>query len=204
MLELSGELVDNNSVSEVFQINAQGINPKVQKQKIKLKALSEYVATSKKKIPFFCVIETHLKEYIFDAEVSIPDYNIMRADRAKRKNGGVAIYAHHSFSMDDTQVFTNSYCECVMTHNKHNKLTIIAVYRPPETQHHLFSECIEKITDYIKKYEDYTTLIFGDMNLKFIDLKTETVRKPATIAQEISTEERNSSNLLLDFISDGV
>ena len=76
-----------NNISEIFQLNVQGINPRVEKQKIKLKLLSEIITTNTEKIPFFVLSETHLKEYITDAEVSIPSYNILRADRAIRRNG---------------------------------------------------------------------------------------------------------------------
>ena len=48
-----------------------GVNPKVRKQRIKLKTLGEIVNNSDKKIPFFVVCETHWKQYIMDAEINI-------------------------------------------------------------------------------------------------------------------------------------
>lgn len=196
--------MENNSLSAIFQVNIQGINPKVQKQKVKLKTLSEQVTTNKRKVPFFIVTETHLKDYILDAEIAIPDYNILRADRAQRRNGGVAIYSHHTFSMDHTETFTNSYCECAMSYNKQNKLVIIAIYRPPEAPPEKFKECLDKIKKFKDNYDDTTTLILGDMNLKFINWETETIQKPINIQQCISTEERISSNLLLDFMNENL
>ena len=41
-----------------------GLNPKIQKQKIKLKTLGEIVNHNEHEIPFFVTIETHWKEYI--------------------------------------------------------------------------------------------------------------------------------------------
>ena len=54
------------------------------------------------------------------------------------------------------------------------------------------------------KYEVANIIIFGDMNLKFIDWTTETLRRPANITQTISTEEKTSSHILLDFVNENL
>ena len=54
------------------------------------------------------------------------------------------------------------------------------------------------------KYEDANIIIFGDMNLKFIDWTTETLRRPANITQTISIEEKTSSHILLDFVNENL
>ena len=180
-----------------------GINPKIQKQKIKLKTLGEIVNQSEKEIPFFSIGETHLKEYIMDAEVNIPNYNIIRADRpTTRRKGGVAIYSHHSFSLEETQTFSNSYCELAMTYNKMNNIIVIAMYRPPETPVEKFKECLEKIKDYKDKHETAVILILGDLNLKYIDWERETIRTPETIKSNATPSERTSSEMLLDFVNE--
>ena len=140
-------------LSEIFQININGINPKVQKQRIKLQTLSEIITESENKIPFFILTETHLKDYIFDAEVSIPDYTLLRADRDSRKNGGVAMYAHHTFSLDDTQTFTNKFCEATMAYNKQTGLVIIGIYKPPDAPVNKLKECPESIQSFKNKYK---------------------------------------------------
>lgn len=193
-----------NVLSEVFQLNIQGINPKVDKQKIKLRTLSDIITECNRKILFFILIETHLKEYILDAEVAIPEYNILRADRANRKNGGVAIYTHHTYSLDNTEIFTNSYCECAMAYNKQNNTVIVAVYRPPGAPINKFKECLRKIQLFKDKYEGAETLIFGDTNLKFINWTTETLQQPANIKQFCTSEEKVSSNMLLDFVNENL
>ena len=108
----------------MFQLILDGINPKVPKQKIKLKLLGEIVNNSDYLIPFFFAIETHLKSYILDAEVKVENYNILRANRVHRKKGGVAIYSHESFNLEDTQVFSNSYCEAAMGYIKKNNISV--------------------------------------------------------------------------------
>ena len=191
-------------LSEVFQLNVQGINPKVDKQKVKLKTLGEFVSTSKDKIPFFIATETHLKEYILDAEVTIPNYNILRADRTNRRNGGVAIYSHHSFSLENTKAFSNSYCECAIAYNKENNLIIAAVYRPPDAPIKKFEECLQVIKCFREEYEKADIVVFGDMNLKYIDWDTETLKKPTNIKQCCTRDERISSNKLLDFVNENL
>ena len=191
-------------MSEIFELNVQGINPKVVKQKTKLRTISEIITASEENIPFFILTETHLKDYIMDAEVSIPQYNILRADRAIRKGGGVAIYSHHAFSLDDTDKFTNQYCEAAMAYSQQNELVIIAIYRPPGSPVKYFKECLEKIQTFKNKYSDATTIMLGDINLKFIDWKTETIRKPTNIKSNITHEERESSDILLDFVNENL
>ena len=180
-----------------------GINPKVSKQKIKLKTLGEIVNNGKKVIPFFSIGETHLKEYILDSEVNIPNYNITRADRpSSKRKGGVAIYSHHSFSLEDAQTFSNNYCELAMTYNNSNNLIVIAMYRPPETPAEKFRESLDKIKNYRDKHEDAVTLIMGDLNLKYIDWEREIIRTPDTIKCNASPSERHSSEMLLDFVNE--
>ena len=40
---------------------------------------------------YACVVEAWLSEQISDAEISIPDYSVIRLDR-NRDGGGIAIY----------------------------------------------------------------------------------------------------------------
>ena len=195
-------MVATKSLSNTFLLNIQGINPRVNKQKVKFALLQESVSTNKNMLPFFVLTESHLSDQIFDAEVSIKDYNIIRADREARKQGGVAIYHHYLFTMDDTETYSNSYCECAMAYNKTNSLLVIGVYRPPDALPSVFKDCLEKIEKFINKYPKDSVLIFGDFNLKFINWETEKIEKPATIKQNITTNEKMSSNYLLDFVND--
>ena len=86
---------------EFFLLNVQGINPNISKQKLKIKALGEEVNevnNSEITIPFFALCETHLQENIFDAEIQINNYQVIRSDRIGRKQGGVALYLHHTIA----------------------------------------------------------------------------------------------------------
>ena len=195
-------MLSTKSIANTFLLNIQGVNPKVNKQKIKFALLEESVSTNKNILPFFVLTETHLSDQIFDAEVSIKDYNIIRADRETRNQGGVAIYHHYLFTMDDAETFSNSYCECAMAYNKINSLLVIGVYRPPDALPSIFKECLDKIENFIKKHPKDSILIFGDFNLKYINWETEKIEKPATIKQNLTTNERISSNYLIDFVNE--
>ena len=199
-------LNSESTIAEILQLNVLGVNPKVHKQKIKLQTLREIIRNSDKKIPVLIFSETHWKEYILDAEISIPGYNLLSADRTKRKQGGVAIYSHHTFSIDGSEIYTstNHYCECAMVYNQENNLVIAAMYKPPDCPPIEFQECLNKVKAFIDKYDGATTLMFGDINLKFIDWNTETIRKPDNITQTISKEERVSSNMFLDFVNENL
>ena len=44
--------------------------------------------------------------------------------------------------------------------------------------------------------------IFGDFNLKYVNWDTETLCKPENIIQTLTSEEKESSNVLLDFVNE--
>ena len=136
--------------------------------------------------------------------MNIPDYAIIRADRKNRKNGGVAIYHHYLLNMDETETFSNDCCECAMSYNKVNSISVIGVYRPPDATPTIFKECLDKIQTFINKHPNESILILGDFNLKFINWDTETIEKPETIKQQISSYERICSSLLLDFVNENL
>ena len=182
-------------------MNIQGINPKVQKQKIKFSLLKEYISTSENPIPLFVVTETHLKDCVLNAEVNIENYNIIRAERNKRKQGGVAIYHHYMLNMEETETFSNDCCECAMSYNKENSVSIIGVSRPPDATPTVFKECLQNIQSFIDRHPDNSIIILGDFNLKFINWETEKIEKPENIKQPISSDERVCSNLMLEFVS---
>ena len=189
-------------ICEVFLLNVQGINPKVQKQKLKLKALGELINESESKIPFFIVTESHLKSYIFDAEIEIKNYTTIRADRESRRCGGVVIYSHKSFCLEDSETYSNNFCELAIAYNRENNLIIAGMYRPQDATPEQFSDCLRKVECYKNKYKTATVTLFGDLNLKYIDWTNEVIRTPKSIKQNISTEERMQSERILDFISE--
>ena len=182
-------------IMEFFLLNVQGINPNVIKQKLKIKAMEEEVNNSDKIIPFFAATETHLNENIFDAEVQIRNYSIIRSDRAlPRKQGGVALYLHHTIAIDDTMKFSDQYTEAVAVYIKKSKLLIIVTYRAPNTPIASFRSCLQSTKEFIQKYDGSDIIALGDYNFRFIQWSTETLLKTS-----VPVEEQDQATMFLNF-----
>ena len=98
----------------IFLLNAQGMRPECETTKYKIPLVAEEVNSSAKFIPFFAISETHFQNEHLDAEVSVKNYEIYRADRKSRKQGGVALYIHNSLTVNDVDRYSDSTCEAVM------------------------------------------------------------------------------------------
>ena len=173
------------------------MNPTHKNQKYKIKALEERINTSEKFVPFIAITETDLKDYILDAEISINTYNIYRADRTLRKNGGTAVYMHEDITVNHSEVYSDSKCEALMLKNNDTNLILVSVYKPPQAVDlfNSFKKCLDKISSFIKKYNENSTInILGDFNLPIINWSTDNI----TYAR--SADDRKCAETLLDFM----
>ena len=59
----------------------------------------------------FCVCESWLKNHITDAQIAIPNIEIIRQDRKGRSHGGVLLYVHNSLpsAVNPTKCLATSY-----------------------------------------------------------------------------------------------
>ena len=172
------------------------MNPTYHNQKYKPQALHERIKSSDNFIPYFVIAESHLSEDVFDAEITIPEYNIYRADRIERKNGGTAIYVHEKIVIDTKDVYSDSVCESMMLKNNHLNLILISVYKPPEGPDLdiSFKKCIESIETFIEKHNNKSEIIvMGDFNLPNILWETRQIKKSR------STKEKQCAKYLLNF-----
>ena len=131
-----------------------------------------------KNVPFFVLTESHLKSYIKDAEVAIPGYGLVRADRDTRSQGGVIIYYQDYLSATHVSRFSNQVCEVAMTLISQLNVIIIAIYRPPDTTLPVFQAALTEINLYLKKHSnnsDCDVMLMGDTNFPNVDWKTESV-----------------------------
>ena len=121
-----------------------------------------------------CLTETHLKKKINDNELINPEWNIIRADRTRRMNGGVAIYYKSSLLIDHNKIlsYSNSFCEVVGLHFPDLKLVAITIYRPPSCPCDKFSDIIDQIRHWLNDFErdGYlpTLYINGDLNFPLL------------------------------------
>ena len=126
-------------------------------------------------IPFFVLTETHLKPHIKDAEVKIEGYSVLRSDRPERSQGGVAIFHMDNLSSTQNMTFSNKTCEICITQISQMKVTIVAIYRPPDTELCLFKPVLDKVSKYLTTNSSRKNDIFimGDLNFPNVEWGTE-------------------------------
>lgn len=156
------------------------MNPNSINQKHKVKYLEETVSSSEIFIPFFTVVESHCHDLIYDAEISIKEYNIYRSDRIERKGGGTAVYVHQSITIDCNQTFSDSVCEAVLLYSKSLNLVIVGMYRPPSGHPNLdinssFKNLIKYTESFWNKLKNVQIILMGDLNLPSVNWENETV-----------------------------
>ena len=163
-------------------------------QKQKIQTLEEEVNNSQNQIPFFALTETHLNDSIFDAEIQINNYDVIRSDRTQRRQGGAALYLLQSITVDDIKKFSDNYTESVMTYLKKSNLIIIVIYRAPNTPANSFRNCLESVKTFIETHKDSDVIMMGDFNFKFLDWPTETINKVG-----IPQDEQEQASVFLNF-----
>ena len=83
--------------------------------------------------PYIYVTEGWLKPHITDAQVNIPNYQVIRADRKQRIRGGALLYIHQDLPVSDEQSYDEYFCQATMCTIKPTNTIIVCVYRPPDT-----------------------------------------------------------------------
>ena len=148
--------------------------------------------------------ETHLNEEVKDAEIKIDNYNIYRADRTNRERGGVAIYLHNSLQADETNIkkFSNGICEIIILYIKELNLSIICLYRPPDTTELEFEQPIQIIDEYIKMNPNRIMILIGDMNFPQIKWKKNDTEVIPTINSGYTLDKQNQAIKLLDIANE--
>ena len=147
-------------------MNIQGLTPSAySRSKYKLPSLIEEHITSN--TPWIAVTESWLKPHIADAQVNIPNYQILRQDRTKRERGGVLLYVHDSLPTSNVQTFDDSVCSGICCQIKSLNTILITVYRPPSAPDSSFSKIVNFITRYISENnsDDQSDIFLtGDFN----------------------------------------
>ena len=130
-----------------------------------------------------------------DAQLSIQNYSVHRADRKLRKKGGSIIYVHEMFDVSSSVSFDNQYVEVVVLHIDDIKASLVCVYRPPNCPLSKFKEAMQFIDENLVKGDDWTLFIAGDFNLPVINWSTLSLKTGCT------SEEQESALLLMDMKS---
>ena len=112
-----------------------------------------------------------------NSEVSIRDYNLLRADRPLVYKGGVILYTHKDIVIDDQAVYADTICQAAMIFNSNLNLIVITTYRPPKAGESSFKLCLQKIDEFIKKHEGADIQMTGDYNFPFVNWQTKEIKK---------------------------
>jgi hypothetical protein len=66
-------------------------------------------------IPFIALTETWLTPFTTDAQISIPQYNVFKADRITRgSHGGALLYIHSDLPVTNIFIFSDDHCSSVI------------------------------------------------------------------------------------------
>lgn len=114
--------------------------------------------------------ETWLTPCIRSAELSIPGYNFIRADRSDgRRGGGIGIFLKVSYSCDVITLTNMASCEqlWVRLTSGHCSLAFGVIYRPP------YTSCAQFISDFedtlFDIFSKYDVICVGDFNINLLD-----------------------------------
>ena len=119
------------------------------------------------------ITETHLSSCMKEAEAHIEGFNIYRADRAGRPQGGVAMYVSDAHSAHTVVLTTgsNGVVEYLALHIKSLNMIAAVIYRPPVAQMSDFAPVVEEVKQKILDVGDpqLNVIVFGDFNFPGAD-----------------------------------
>ena len=181
-------------------LNFQGMSPSATSQsRWKIPFFrDEYLTDSDKYIPFIAATETWLKPHITDAQISIPNYTSIRADRVKSDRGGTLLYIHNDIPVTNISKYDNDVCEAVLCTLESSNTIIASIYRPPSASSDTFKPVMQFIQNYINTKtasKHYDIMLMGDFNLPAISWDT------INITNYASSEANKSADILLNFMA---
>ena len=177
-------------------LNKEGISPKATSDsRWKIPFISDMLHETGSFVPFMCITETWLKDYITDSQVNIPNYNVYRADRAKKVRGGALIYVHESLSVSGELTYDDGICQGIILTIDSLDTIVASVYRPPGAQLSSFKNLISWLQEYSEPSKNRDTFINGDFNFPNIDWET------LHISRDLGINESSCAQTLLDFMS---
>ena len=182
-------------------MNMQGSDPSARSaSNWKLTSFVEEHIDTSDSVPYVCILESWLKRHITDAQIAIPNYEIIRQDRKVRSGGGVLLYVHNSLPGSDVSTYDDDVCGAVVCYIKSINTKVAAVYRPPDTDIHRFENLLKFLHNKLNagdpdKFTEF--VIMGDFNLPGINWSS----SQSYIKQRASS---NSNTLLLEFMENNL
>ena len=159
-------------MDKVFRINCDSINSQTinifytNANDLKNKIAELSIVSSDKNCDILCITETFFNKDILDAEISIPNFKIFRADRETGKGGGSCVYVHNRVSASIVNNFSVPDCIAVKLSCSTFDLILIVVYRSPSLNYDDNVLMINCLNDTVQKFStDNEIIIVGDYNL---------------------------------------
>ena len=130
----------NNNGLKIAHLNVRSILPKIEQMRIMVEQSN---------VDILAISEIWLDSNIFDFEIDIPKYDLLRRDR-NRHGGGVALYIRNDLEFKPrSDINEGSNVECVWAEviPKHvSPILVCSIYRPPSAD----AAYLNNITDIIK------------------------------------------------------
>jgi exonuclease III len=117
-----------------------------------------------------CVSETWLDDTVFDADIALSGYTLVRKDRQCKKGGGVLIYIKQNLIFKErNEIITDDSLEMiwleVKTKDGTPNMLISCIYRPPNSPPEYFNNILDTTERAIS--EDKEVILLGDMNIDY-------------------------------------
>lgn len=162
--------------------------------------LSELILlVSDRKPDIICVTETHFAVEYCDAEVSIPNYDVFRADR-NIYGGGSIIYVNSRLLAIRMESFCVTDCLGVSFETIKGKIHVVCVYRSTSLTEDENQALIDELNT-LPVNDSSEVIIVGDFNLPNVNWKSGCVEAPDNTTDR---NLRNQMNYLDFFIRKGL
>jgi hypothetical protein len=111
--------------------------------------------------------ESHLSEDISSAEIQMEGYQLYRADRLNRRQGGVVVFLKDEVACVVLSAGSNDVVEHLVLHIEAFNLVMVTIYRPPDCSNEHFRQTMALISEKLEALgtPSPTILINGDFNM---------------------------------------
>lgn len=138
-LQTIGSIGRSDCGLEIIYFNARSILPKLDELRLLCADSSPHVV---------CIVETWLDDSVFDNELTIPNYCLVRLDR-NRHGGGVLLYIRDDLSYNVIFMGPENLelLGITLYNGNNNRLCLCTLYSPPATTHLVFATAIYFFTE---------------------------------------------------------
>nr|CAH7754851.1 unnamed protein product [Callosobruchus chinensis] len=135
----------------------------------------------------FALSETWLSDKIVDEIITVPGYNLVRADRGTR-GGGVALYLRNDLIYSVIPVSSNIEQLWVSLRINGVVFALGCVYKPPTTSHTFFTDELEESLA-LCMLQSRHIICLGDININFLDSDSASVKYMTDMLHSIDIEQ---------------